>query len=473
MYFPYAALALYTLRSAHGQIRVLSPELLAQQFADTHGIIYGTTATFGAPYYGQRVLGQLLYAESHGGQYCTSDDYEMDSQINSGSSRPVNIFLIRRGRCTFVTKVRIAQEKSAHAVIVIDKESSALTSEDVQRIIMADDGYGDSVKIPSLLISRFDGEKLLTNVQQGPVMVELAWDIPRSDVVLADFWMSAGSRETNEFMNRFKYSAETLGYNLQFVPHYHVFGLPVGSDQGHLCIDKASRYCAADPDGPGPLTGADVVREDLRQLCIWNVTARSQPGSTTGAVYSQEFWDYVVAFFHRCPLGAQDKSHRFGEKCSFRLMRAAGLDVNSIRDCTERYSETLLDDQVRNVAWSPQALRLNGWRYSGPLDPQTVLQAICSGYANPPKACDELMGGYAEIQWISIPGISFGSFAWMLFLLVLCLASTFVCYRRHLTMVVRRKVREEVMLEVQTQMADYAYLSDGPEMQGRGRPLSF
>merc|ERR1719262_698377 len=108
---------------------------------------------------------------------------------------------------------------------------------------MADDGWGNSVKIPSVLVSKDDGQKLIDAVvsNQDPVIVELAWDIPQSEVVLADFWMSSGSREASEFLTKFKLSAETLKHYIQFSPHYHIFGLP--ANYNHLCIDASAKFC--------------------------------------------------------------------------------------------------------------------------------------------------------------------------------------------------------------------------------------
>ena len=113
------------------------------------------------------------------------------------------------------------------------KEDSDKTAEDIQRVIMADDGWGENILIPTMLISRFDGSKLIDAVAAGrrqtppaDVLVELAWDIPRAEVVMMDFWMSSGSRETNEFLERFKAVAEGMKNFLQFVPHYHIFSLP-------------------------------------------------------------------------------------------------------------------------------------------------------------------------------------------------------------------------------------------------------
>jgi len=470
---------------ARAQLRILAPDSLAGQFPDTHGIIYGTTATFGAPYYGERVMGRLLYGESQGQDHCTAEDYAIEAPKVTpedpfgphgfSEKKLVNVVLVRRGSCTFVTKVRIAQHKEAHAVIVVDKASSTLTAEEIQHVMMGDDGKGYSVKIPSILISRFEGQKLIDAVKQGPVIVELAWDIPRSMVVVADFWMSSGSRESSEFLQRFKDCAETLKHHLQFVPHYHVFRLPPSASAayGKLCTDESSQYCAPDPDGPGPITGADVVEEDLRQLCIWNVTARTSPDIVGAATYSQEFWDYVVLLADRCPMKDDRPSRRFSEKCSHKVMEEVGIARDKVDACIQSSRKKLLDEQIKNTAWSPQALRVNGWRYSGPLDPEAVLKAVCSGYAAPLQECDDLLNGGSLLGTISAPGLGLGIFAWTSLGMALCLVLLFYLYRSHVTSSVRKVLREEVMLEVQTQMADYAQLTDGPDRQGNRPSLSF
>eukprot|EP00931_Biecheleriopsis_adriatica_P044898 TRINITY_DN25737_c0_g1_i2.p1 TRINITY_DN25737_c0_g1~~TRINITY_DN25737_c0_g1_i2.p1 ORF type:complete len:486 (+),score=95.45 TRINITY_DN25737_c0_g1_i2:29-1486(+) len=448
------------------------------RFRDNHGMIYGTTATFGAPYYGERVLGQLLYAESKGKDHCDDSDYDLPEPSRGHSALParkshqelVKVVLVRRGQCTFVTKVRVAQEKGAHAVVVVDRATSMKTPEEIQHIVMSDDGWGDSVTIPSMLISRSEGQKLIDAAVKQPLVVELVWDIPRGEVVIVDFWMSSASREAGKFLVLFKDCADILKYRLQFVPHYHIFGLPEGAGAGHLCIDKGSEICAPDPDGPGPITGEDVVNEDARQLCIWNTTARSE--KPAGATYSAVFWQYIDSFSSRCKLeGSSDKS-RFGDKCSWQVMMDVGIDVPSVQDCLRKYRISFLKEQLQSVAWSPLALRLNGWRYSGPLDPETVLKAVCAGYSTVPEECASLMDSRPGFLLKVANGLSFGSFMAALFATVLLVCGVFYTYKRHITSSARKVLREEVMLEVQSQMADYVPMEDGNRPPSQ-RLLSF
>lgn len=43
------------------------------------------------------------------------------------------------------------------AIVIDDKES-----EDITRVIMGDDGTGGGIRIPALLISKIDGDKILS-----------------------------------------------------------------------------------------------------------------------------------------------------------------------------------------------------------------------------------------------------------------------------------------------------------------------
>ena len=120
------------------QIHVISPKVLKDQFPKTLGTVYGTTATFGAPYFGSRVLGKLLYGESKGKNHCENDDYAVTKPADG--SNLLSVVIVRRGECTFAQKVLIAEKyKDASAVIIVDKESSTKTAEQIQATIMADD----------------------------------------------------------------------------------------------------------------------------------------------------------------------------------------------------------------------------------------------------------------------------------------------------------------------------------------------
>lgn len=60
--------------------------------------------------------------------------------------------LADRGGCSFVSKVRNMEESGAAVGIVVDS-----SSEDISKVVMSDDGTGNGIRMPSMLISKADG----------------------------------------------------------------------------------------------------------------------------------------------------------------------------------------------------------------------------------------------------------------------------------------------------------------------------
>lgn len=462
-------------RFACSQVRIVAPEWLRGKFRHAHGHVPASTATFGAPFYGDEVVGRLYWGESEQGHdHCTEDDYSIPTE-NEGEL--INIVLVRRGRCSFVTKVKVAQSKGAHAVIIVDKLDSPYTSATIDQVIMADDGFaGDDLHIPSVLISKEDGAELISAAERGEVVVELSWMVPSSDVVELDVWMSSGSMESMNFLKSFADKRRSLNTVVKFRPHYHVFSIPSGDPAifQELCLDDTGEICAEDPDAAGEITGREVLIEDVRQLCIHDKT-RSYSVSPDGMTnfqqgvshsqaitFTEPFWKYVERLPDVCPLNSPRPHSRFGTECADRLMRSvlSSADVEEVEECMERSKEKRLKSELANVAWSSNAVRINGWRYRGLLDADLVTRAICSSFATKPPECEKLLtkrdpfAKYTgERQSVSVFSLIGGLACVVCFV---CLA--FLVYRRSMAIALHNSVREEVMLEVQAQLSEYKRL---------------
>jgi len=467
------------LSGALAQVRVMSPEWLVDSFKETQGRIDGATATFGAPFYGERLLGRLVWGETKNKSrsHCNVGDYEIPEPIpvtSSGSReekvRLINIVMVRRGGCSFVAKVRTAVSKGAHAVIIVDTEGSDRKPSDIRKIIMADDGYGSNITIPSILITDKEGQLLINAAKKAQVIIELAWDIPLNHVVIMDLWMSSASHESMRFLHDFAPKRKALNERVKFVPHYSVFELQAGGAQDHsnLCDEPSGRFCAEDPDGPGPVTGRIVLEENLRQLCIHELTkvqrtdldAVGDTGNVDGVVeYAAKFWDYVEQMLSQCPLEGNDKDsvQGFGRACSETLMRKVGIDAGEVNRCMQTTREAKLNQELKNKAWSTRALRINGWKYRGPVDADLVMRAICAAFKKQPPACASL----AEPVRPSVEGleetggISTSGFIAALLVVAGVLGGIMFLYKRSLTRHIHSALREEVMLEVQSQMDTY------------------
>lgn len=467
-------------RHASAQIRVMAPESLVNRFAENKGRIDGSTATFSAPFYGERLLGRLVWGEPKNASapHCTPDDFVVPppdevATADGKTQRLIHIVLLRRGGCSFLRKVSIAQKtKGAHAVIIVDAKGSALTGPQIRRIIVTQDGSGLKVDIPSILVSDQDGEPLIEAARdpRSQVIIELAWDIPTNQFVTMDAWMSAGSQESMRFMRDWAGPRKELNHAVRFRPHYHVFSMQPTTGYNELCTNQSAVFCAQAPNSPGRLvTGRDVLEEDLRQLCIhelYKIRKGGEAGSGTPVLpeYNPQYWDYVQKFIDACPVGATEAEKRFGKACSTNLMRQVGVDPAKVQTCVDTTQEQKLTQNRHDAAWSPSALRINGWRFQGALDPNSVTRAICAGFINQPPACASLVEPHGiwkpgRSTWGSTDeGVDPMTFVMAVLAVAGCTLGVLLLYKKSLTRHIHSALREEVMLEVQAQMDSYKQL---------------
>ncbi len=68
--------------------------------------------------------------------------------------------MVDRGDCTFVTKVRNIEHLGVKLAIIADDKV-----EYTEQLIMADDGTGASISIPSFMIRKGDADKIKSALQ--------------------------------------------------------------------------------------------------------------------------------------------------------------------------------------------------------------------------------------------------------------------------------------------------------------------
>lgn len=71
-------------------------------------------------------------------------------------------YIADRGGCSFVKKVRNMENIGVSVAIIIDD-----TDENIENVVMSDDGTGGGIRIPSMIISKQDGRKLLDFVRRA------------------------------------------------------------------------------------------------------------------------------------------------------------------------------------------------------------------------------------------------------------------------------------------------------------------
>ncbi len=312
------------------------------------------------------------------------------------------ILLVDRGGCSFVQKVRNAQHAGAAAVVIADNTCQcshekvctpeANTQCEQHEPIMADDGSGYDITIPSVLIFKQDADPLKESLlHKKSVRMELTWSLPNpDDHVEWDLWTSPTDYVSAEFKHEFKSAIEAFGERASFTPHMYIYdGLNAecrdseGNNQCFNLCTNNGRYCAADPDNDLEfgISGADVVTESMRRLCIWQLYGDDGVGL--------EWWDYVKSFIDKC-----DTSSDFmNEECVKEVMSELDMDYDMVEQCIYNHGgleddgandvlDQQLDDKDSNGIVIMPVAYINGVAVRGALEYATIFKAICAGYAS-------------------------------------------------------------------------------------------
>merc|ERR1719267_382116 len=285
--------------------------------------IPATQALFGAPKFGGSISAQLYYDPDH--------DHDGCAPYPKISVTGPFVMMADRGSCSFVQKVRDAQMAGAAASVVVNNIAGSG--------MMLDDGTGSDITIPSVFITKEDGQTLKDMIVQKKaqgqvVMVQLTWTMPHpDDRVEWDLWSSAADPRAEGFKREFGHVSKALGVHAQFTPRYmiidgHIFGCHLPDRRcGNQCTNQG-RYCHEDPEGDmdSGISGVHVVQENLRQMCIWD-----QANETVAD--HQKWWKYQVLFSTHCSEYNENATNNeyfsvtnFNKDCSERQQIAAGLD---------------------------------------------------------------------------------------------------------------------------------------------------
>jgi hypothetical protein len=216
-----------------------------------------------------------------------------------------------------------------------------------------------------------------------------------------------------------------------------------------------------DPDGPGPITGKMVAEEALRLWCIRKVYGQKDSANEHNpAVFAPIWWEYAELFHRDCKLDGATEATRFGPKCGAAVGKKVAINEDLVADCIKTDANTILESQVRNHAWSPTAVRINGWRYSGPHEAPVVAKAICSGYVVRPAACEQIAS--AHKPGVENEIVEGGASIWSILLSVMVALGFLLiglhCHRQNMLTEVRSLYQLDVRSEVKSSMSAYSQL---------------
>ena len=253
----------------------------------------------------------------------------------------------------------------------------------------------------------------------------MSWAMPApDDRVEWEFWSNPVETVSKTFQRTFKDQVTSLGTHAFFTPHYYIYngidngchGSGSNNPCGNLCINNG-RYCSVDPDNDidKGVSGADVVKESLRQLCIWKHFGVDGIGEV--------WWDYKKCFIESCDDGGEWEkiiliSHFFSlthphsppvkfndETCVAECYTSAGIDAATINQCisdsggfTADQANSYLDAEIAakdalGIVVIP-ASYINDVELRGALTASTVFSGICAGFLDgtEPDICKKCSG---------------------------------------------------------------------------------
>lgn len=313
--------------------------------------------------------------------------------------------LVHRGNCTFVTKVRNVENAGGHVAMIIDNKD-----EDISRVVMADDGRGQELTIPGVLISKEDGEILTNFYIQNPdrareIILEVDFEMehPNNTVNYA-LYTTADNEMVYKLLTDFLRYQEILDKKTKLNVHYVTYRHPLYDSENPSnnsprpnCLGNG-KYCAS-PGKFGVTDGRNVVHEAIKQKCIYNYAYSEQNDPL-------EYWFYVYNFYMNC---LNSTTPQFTRECSATTMKYVGLPEDTINKCihdsfisndeSERKRENfevsaenklLNGDNESRVAYLLSyipSITINGRTFWGSWRADNLFEALCAGFKKKPEVC--------------------------------------------------------------------------------------
>lgn len=367
------------------EIKFIEPSGLVQSLGGS-GEIKFSISTFG----------ELLYTETSMIRVISPSDAELTGceslTLPKGMKGEKFIWLVKRGGCTYSKKAFISQQTGAFAVLVYHNDPDT----SIDNIIPISDSIYSNIKIPIILIKNADGVRIRDfTSKEELVTAKIHLEVLRGSTthVSAEYWMNPASLESYKFILAFSEFADGLGDVLDFKVLYKFRNLSGDSDASkNLCFANG-RFCATETFGFEPNS---VLREGVRQICIWNISEKRKDKHT--------FWKQYIRAYKDCVEDKLELMIRGAPPCFSTITSVLRLEnslIDEINSCVDASYENksspqtsrnfLLESNENSFEYSQvylvPALFLNGNLVKERLSPVIVLSAICDKLEAKPAIC--------------------------------------------------------------------------------------
>jgi len=236
------------------------------------------------------------------------------------------ILIVKRGGCSFVQKARNAQSGGYSMILIVNNMKTS-----IKNIIMSDDGSGNDIYIPIVMISQDDGTKIinyLENNKSSKVFAEINFLKKKDNYKNIDvkIFISSSELRAYELFNNLAQYIYKFGNQVNFIPIYVVHRAPFYDEENPIrvinCVSKG-KYCYFPKETTITKDGQAIIMEDLRQKCLYDITKESNN--------INNYFNYIKNFHSECLI--KDKNPKFNDNCSKSVLQSLGYSIRNIESC--------------------------------------------------------------------------------------------------------------------------------------------
>ncbi|CAK61079.1 unnamed protein product (macronuclear) [Paramecium tetraurelia] len=434
-----------------GKLKVIRPAELVDRLGSK---IDMALANFGEIPFGHRLVGYVDMASPT--DACSPLEPAQGSQF----------LLIERGECTFVTKVRNAQNAGYSLAIIGNNNDDPLTSD----FVMADDGHGHSVSIPSIFITSRDFQILkqystrIGDNLDDKVFILVKFDVQKKERIDVLLNLKVNDRDSYRVIDEFSdYYNLLQKENVNYTLVYEIFSTNTTETEHFTDPDNcicSRRYCAEDPDGAGIATGKNIIQEIIRQTCIFKL-------------YADQFFQYMDKFNFQC-----SKPQAYST-CGSKIITNLQISADEINKCRDdsfidvvsnevtknetNAFNTILEHQLllkQQAGWFmiPSAI-VNSVVYKGRLTGKGIFGEICNSFNTPPSICkDEVENYYNQ-------GNDYQYLIWLILIISILIAIFVIILYCLFKKFVKRDSVEVTQVQVNEMVSQYIKFYEGKDQQ--------
>lgn len=234
--------------------------------------------------------------------------------------------------CTYVTQTRNIEKAGGALALIIDTDN-----EDVTDLVLADDGTGAGIRIPAMMINKYQGEILKQFLLSGSedeikataLKAEFLAEIASTNTVFTELWYTSSDDKSLDFIRNMAEYLEPIIDQITFEPKFVSWACPHcdSAYKNQNCI-SGGKYCALHHNADIEMDGKEILMEDLRQYCIFTQARESDDflNLTHPINAFRKFDSYSIFLFEYVKLSHDICRNRITQDCSEITMKTLGIN---------------------------------------------------------------------------------------------------------------------------------------------------